>query len=159
MPWTTADSLCRGLFITLGWVTFSLLAYKVATTKVDNKIYDPFEILAIKSVRIACQASNCFWLQSFSTSMSILWDPDIAFIFRVLRKRISNLTIKSCPSYCRFPSYRFPRRIADYLPSHPDKVKLTGNDTAESVAARFVDITKAYKAYAVVIHRNWPVLT
>lgn len=34
--------------------------------------------------------------------------------------------------------------------SHPDKVKLTGNDTDESVAARFVDLTKAYKAYAVI---------
>jgi hypothetical protein len=30
--------------------------------------------------------------------------------------------------------------------SHPDKVRLTGNDTAESVAALFVEITKAYKA-------------
>ncbi|ETW84592.1 molecular chaperone, DnaJ superfamily [Heterobasidion irregulare TC 32-1] len=29
---------------------------------------------------------------------------------------------------------------------HPDKVKLTANDTAESVASRFVDITKAYKS-------------
>jgi hypothetical protein len=38
--------------MTLGWVTFGLLAYKVATTKVDNKIYDPFEILGIKSVRL-----------------------------------------------------------------------------------------------------------
>jgi hypothetical protein len=45
--------------MTLGWVTFGLLAYKVATTKVDNKIYDPFEILGIKSVRIACLISTC----------------------------------------------------------------------------------------------------
>lgn len=37
---------------------------------------------------------------------------------------------------------------ADYLRSHPDKVKLTGNDTAESVASRFVELTKAYKACA-----------
>lgn len=34
--------------------------------------------------------------------------------------------------------------------SHPDKVKLTGNDTAESAAALFVEITKAYKAYAII---------
>jgi preprotein translocase subunit Sec63 len=46
-------------------------------------------------------------------------------------------------------SRHLPRRVAHYLHSHPDKVKLTGNDTAESVATRFVEITKAYKAYAV----------
>lgn len=30
---------------------------------------------------------------------------------------------------------------------HPDKIKLVGNMTKEVVEARFVDITKAYKAY------------
>ena len=35
--------------------------------------------------------------------------------------------------------------------SHPDKVKLAVNDTAESVAARFVEITKAYKSYGLFI--------
>jgi preprotein translocase subunit Sec63 len=30
--------------------------------------------------------------------------------------------------------------------SHPDKVKIVGNMTAESVAAKFVEITKAYKS-------------
>ena len=44
----------------------------------------------------------------------------------------------------------FTHRIAHYLHSHPDKVKLTANDTAESVAARFVELTKAYKAYAAI---------
>ena len=30
--------------------------------------------------------------------------------------------------------------------SHPDKVKLAVNQTAEDVAAKFVEITKAYKS-------------
>ena len=30
--------------------------------------------------------------------------------------------------------------------SHPDKVKLAINQTAEDVAAKFVEITKAYKS-------------
>ena len=38
--------------------------------------------------------------------------------------------------------------------SHPDKVKLTANLTIEAVEARFVEITKAYKAY--VSHNNSP---
>ena len=33
--------------------------------------------------------------------------------------------------------------------SHPDKVKATINETAEDIANRFVDITKAYKSYVV----------
>jgi hypothetical protein len=40
----------RSLFITLGWLAFGLLSYKVATTKIENKIYDPFEILGIRTV-------------------------------------------------------------------------------------------------------------
>lgn len=30
--------------------------------------------------------------------------------------------------------------------SHPDKVKISANDTIESIANKFVDITKAYKS-------------
>jgi hypothetical protein len=51
------NPLCRSLLIVLGWVVFSLLAYKATTTKIDNKIYDPFEILGIKSVSLGCQWS------------------------------------------------------------------------------------------------------
>jgi translocation protein SEC63 len=32
---------------------------------------------------------------------------------------------------------------------HPDKVKLVGNMTKQEIEARFIDITKAYKAYSV----------
>ena len=35
----------------------------------------------------------------------------------------------------------------DTLYSHPDKVKLGVNDTVEAVEAKFVELTKAYKAY------------
>lgn len=61
---TTANLFCRSLSIILGWVAFSLLAYKVATTKIDNKIYDPFEILGIKSVSLGYQTSINHWLQT-----------------------------------------------------------------------------------------------
>jgi preprotein translocase subunit Sec63 len=33
--------------------------------------------------------------------------------------------------------------------SHPDKVKLSINETMESVANRFVEITKAYKSFVI----------
>ena len=36
--------------------------------------------------------------------------------------------------------------IIDSSCSHPDKVKLTVNQTAEEVASKFVEITKAYKS-------------
>ena len=35
------------------------------------------------------------------------------------------------------------------MKSHPDKVKLTINETAETVANRFVEITKAYKSFVI----------
>lgn len=147
-----ADRICRGLFLSLGWVVFGLLAYKVATTKIDNKIYDPFEILGIKSVSVAFIANACFGFTHFRPHYQCCGYlvSYMTFIFRVLRKKTSNPTIKSSPKYCMFLSHHLPRRIAHYLHSHPDKVKLTANDTAESVAARFVELTKAYKAYAAI---------
>jgi hypothetical protein len=63
MPLATTNPLCRSLFILLGWAAFGLLAYKVSTTKIDNKIYDPFEILGIKSVSLGCRSGTSHWLQ------------------------------------------------------------------------------------------------
>jgi hypothetical protein len=160
MPLPTTDYLCRSLFIILGWVAFGLLAYKVSTTKIDNKIYDPFEILGIKSVSLDGLTSICSWLQTLSVQSALCHSVSyITFIRRVLRKRPSSLTTKNSPKYSEFPSLHSSLiALTHYLHSHPDKVKLTGNDTADSVAARFVEITKAYKAYAV-IYRNLPDLT
>lgn len=61
MPLAATNPRCRSLFIILGWVAFSLLAYKATTTKIDTKIYDPFEILGITSVSLRCQTviSHC----------------------------------------------------------------------------------------------------
>jgi hypothetical protein len=150
MPLATTNPLCRSLFIILGWAVFSLLAYKAATTKIDNKIYDPFEILGIKSVSLGCQTGISHWLQTPFNTMSVLYiHSHITFIHRVLRKRTSSLTTKSSPKYSEYFTYSsFTHCLAHYSHSHPDKVKLIGNDTAESVAGHFVDITKAYKAYA-----------
>jgi hypothetical protein len=73
MPLTAADHLCRSLFIILGWVTFSLLAYKVATTKIDIKIYDPFEILGINSVSVTCLGSTVSGFRPFRPPISMSW--------------------------------------------------------------------------------------
>jgi translocation protein SEC63 len=35
---------------------------------------------------------------------------------------------------------------------HPDKIKLVGNLTKEMVETKFVEITKAYKAYSLQFH-------
>jgi preprotein translocase subunit Sec63 len=35
---------------------------------------------------------------------------------------------------------------AHIIPSHPDKIKLAENQTREDADARFVELTKAYKA-------------
>lgn len=148
----TTNTLCRSLFITLGWAVFGLLAYKVTTTKIDNKIYDPFEILGIKSVSLGCRTGISHWLQTPSTQYPCCTIHSyITFIHRVLRKRTSSLTTKSSPKHSEYFSFSsFTYCLAHYSHSHPDKVKLTVNDTVEFVAARFVEITKAYKAYAII---------
>jgi hypothetical protein len=123
------------------------LSYKVATTTIDNKIYDPFEILGIKLV-----GSDPF---SFSqrpfdskhkfVMVDSLHDAHVSTgYFREghqvpLQETLQNI-VSAEPLFS-------PYLLAHDSRSHPDKVKLTVNDTAESVAARFVDITKAYKSY------------
>ncbi|KAI0052643.1 DnaJ-domain-containing protein [Auriscalpium vulgare] len=86
----------KGLLLAAGWALVGIIAYKVSGVVVETQIYDPFEILGLKS--------------------------------GVTEKEIKSHFKKLSKIY------------------HPDKVKLTANDTAESVAAKFVDITKAYKS-------------
>ncbi|KAJ3745376.1 Sec63 Brl domain-containing protein [Lentinula detonsa] len=37
----------KTLFIIVGWTVFAFFSYKVANAKMDNKLYDPFEILGL----------------------------------------------------------------------------------------------------------------
>ncbi|KAI0751955.1 DnaJ-domain-containing protein [Irpex lacteus] len=39
----------RSLFLAVGWSAFAYLAYKVTTAKIENKVYNPFEILEIST--------------------------------------------------------------------------------------------------------------
>lgn len=73
------------------------MVYRIATTKVDNEIWDPYAILGI----------------STSSSLDVI------------------------KSHYKKLSRTF----------HPDKIKLVGNMTKEMVEQKFVNITKAYKAY------------
>lgn len=41
--------LHRTFFLIGGWAAFAFLTYKVSTTKVENIVYDPFEILGIRT--------------------------------------------------------------------------------------------------------------
>jgi preprotein translocase subunit Sec63 len=41
----------RALITLGGWILFALLAYYVSQQEVENKVYDPFEILGLRSVR------------------------------------------------------------------------------------------------------------
>jgi translocation protein SEC63 len=73
------------------------MSYRIATVKVENKIWDPYVVLGIPS----------------SSSLQII------------KSHYKNLT----------------------KALHPDKIKLVGNLTKEMVESRFVEVTKAYKAY------------
>jgi translocation protein SEC63 len=87
----------RYVLLAVGWAIVGYMSYCIATTKIENEIWDPYSILGI----------------SPSTSLE---------------------KIKS--------HYKKLSRAM-----HPDKIKLVGNITKEEVEARFVDVTKAYKAY------------
>jgi translocation protein SEC63 len=86
------------VLLVIGWGIVGFMAYRIATTKIENEIWDPYAILGI------------------STSSSL----------DVIKSHYKNLT----------------RTI------HPDKIKLVGNMTKEIVEQKFVNITKAYKAYS-----------
>ncbi|KAI0751668.1 translocation protein sec63 [Daedaleopsis nitida] len=86
----------RTMILLVGWSIAAAFAYKVSTTEIVNKIYDPFEILGIGA----------------------------------------SSTTKEIKSHYKKLSRKF----------HPDKVKLGVNDTVEAVEAKFVELTKAYKA-------------
>ncbi|KAF4602544.1 secretory subunit [Pleurotus pulmonarius] len=96
----------KTIFLILGWSLFAYLSFKVGNAKLDNKIYDPFEILGIKR----------------------------------------GTTEKEIKSHFKKLSRKF----------HPDKVKPSGNETIESIANHFVDLTKAYKSLTdATIRQNW----
>ena len=73
------------------------MIYRVITTKVENRIWDPYAILGLSS----------------------------------------SSSLKQIKSHYK----KLSRAL------HPDKIKLIGNMTKEEVEKKFVDITKAYKAY------------
>lgn len=41
---------CRTYFLIAGWSLFAFLCYKVAGATIENKVYNPFEILGISAV-------------------------------------------------------------------------------------------------------------
>lgn len=48
------DTVFRTYFLVAGWSILGYVSYKAATAKIDNKVYNPFEILGIKSAGIFC---------------------------------------------------------------------------------------------------------
>jgi len=85
------------ILLAIGWGIVGYMLYRIATTKVENKIWDPYAVLGISS----------------SSSLE-----KIKSHYKKLSKSL-----------------------------HPDKIKLVGNITKEMVEKKFVDVTKAYKAY------------
>ncbi|KAJ7636042.1 Sec63 Brl domain-containing protein [Mycena polygramma] len=83
-------------FVIVGWSLFAYLCWQVAGATMDNKVYNPFEILGINSD---------------------LSEKEIKSHFKKLSKQY-----------------------------HPDKVKVSLNETIEMIQDRFVTITKAYKS-------------
>ncbi|KAJ7460592.1 translocation protein sec63 [Mycena latifolia] len=83
-------------FVIVGWSAFAYLCWKVAGAKMENQVYNPFEILGIEA----------------------------------------GLTEKEIKSHYKKLSKLY----------HPDKVRVTVNETLEMIQDRFVGITKAYKS-------------
>lgn len=46
----TDHILNRYFILAIGWALFAWVAYKVSTAEIENKVYNPFEILDIKNV-------------------------------------------------------------------------------------------------------------
>ncbi|KAJ7918737.1 Sec63 Brl domain-containing protein [Mycena leptocephala] len=94
-------------FVIVGWSAFAFLCWKVAGAKMDNQVYNPFEILGI--------------------------NPG-------LTEKEIRATSRNSVNYS----------------DHPDKVRVSVNETIEIIQDRFVGLTKAYKALTdPVIRDNW----
>jgi translocation protein SEC63 len=50
--WHSSSS--RTYLLVIGWSLFGYISYKVANAKLDNTVYDPFEILGIRLVSPDC---------------------------------------------------------------------------------------------------------
>ncbi|KAJ7089651.1 Sec63 Brl domain-containing protein [Mycena belliarum] len=83
-------------FVIVGWSVFAYLCWQVAGAKMENTVYNPFEILGITAG---------------------LSEKEIKSHFKKLSKLY-----------------------------HPDKVRVSANETIEMIQDRFVGITKAYKS-------------
>ena len=128
-----SPNVCRTAFLLIGWTVCGLLTYKVASAKVENKVYDPFEILGIASV---CSAYS---------EVGMVYQ---CFRSRVLQQKKSSHTTRNYLGNCTSAQSSYVLSELTTCNSHPDKVKLAVNQTMEMVEAHFVEITKAYKAYA-----------
>lgn len=111
---------------------FAFVCYRVSQLKVENKIYNPFEILGIKTVRHTyfCVLYTSSYIYSEHTRKR----DQIPF-----QTTLKNIVSDNQPG----PSSHF---ISFMTNSHPDKVKVTANLTIEAIQERFVEITKAYKS-------------
>ena len=47
-----AVAVSRAWIVVLGWTLFAFLIYKTAGAKMENAVYDPFEILGLSAVSI-----------------------------------------------------------------------------------------------------------
>ncbi|OCH84523.1 DnaJ-domain-containing protein [Obba rivulosa] len=60
----------KTIVLLVGWVLFALTIYKVSTTDIENKVYDPFEILGLRS------SSSLKEIKSHYKKLSRLYHPD-----------------------------------------------------------------------------------
>ena len=123
----------RTIFVTVGWALFAFLVTRVSSPASESKLYDPYEILGI--VKVCGRAAKLPQANSFSCLLppGYYREGDQVAVQETLPEIVRLIYAD------HFPVIDLPR-------SHPDKVKLTVNQTAEEVASKFVEITKAYKS-------------
>jgi translocation protein SEC63 len=76
-------------------------------------------------------------------------------IYRIVTTKVEN-TIWDPFTILGLPSSSSLSQIKSHYKNlsrsiHPDKIRLIGNITKEEIERKFVDITKAYKAYVLVL--------
>lgn len=125
--------LLRAIFVAVGWAVVAFLVTRVSSTASGSKLYDPYEILDIKKVRgpsAKARQADRFLIPSPSGHHG---EGDQVTVQETFPEIVRSMYTE------QFETIDPPR-------SHPDKVKLAINQTAEEVAAKFVEITKAYKS-------------
>ncbi|THU97929.1 hypothetical protein K435DRAFT_661913 [Dendrothele bispora CBS 962.96] len=103
----------KTMFVIFGWTLVAYLSYQVANAELDNKIYDPFEILGIKT------GTSEKEIKSHFKKLSKIYHPDkVKATVNETIEEISNRFVEITKAYKSLTDENIRKNLEQY--GHPD---------------------------------------